>query len=217
MHIICCVFHKFKIESERFFMSKCSDPCEECKPKHCECGKKVSFCKCQGEDFCKKKINCHISPDNCAMCDCNSSQDHFCPKCKKRYKCFVSCEKKFECGNCSDQKYDCKVSCENKDDCIQTHVHEIQGSTMISGCNPHNHRFATISGGAIKTCEGHVHEVKFKTDFAGHYHRFKGVTSNAIPLPNGKHTHFIKSCTSIEDSHKHEFEFSTMIENPTNC
>ena len=32
--------------------------------------------------------------------------------------------------------------------------------------DPHNHRFATVSGQAIKTgCDDHIHEVKFRTDF----------------------------------------------------
>lgn len=198
------------------FMVKCSDPCGDCKPKCCDAcekmdgGKRPPFCKCE-----HKKINCVVPYSDDQSCAGNGSQDYFCPKCKKKYKCAVSCERKneFDC-ECGAPKYDCRVSCE-KSDCVQHHVHEFQGSTMISGCHPHNHRFAFVSGEAIKTCESHVHEVKFKTDFAGHYHHFKGVTSNAIPLPDGKHTHFIKSCTSLEDSHKHDFQVASMIENPT--
>lgn len=199
-------------------MVKCSDPCGDCKPKYCDTcgkmfgGKKPPFCKCK-DDYSGKKIDCVVDSQPCF--EKLETQGYFCPKCKKKYKCSVSCERKNESDcECDNTKYECEVSCEKKD-CVQHHVHEIQGSTMISGCHPHNHRFATVSGEAIKTCESHVHEVKFKTDFAGHYHCFKGVTSNAIPLPNGKHTHFIKSCTSVDDSHKHEFQVASMIENPT--
>lgn len=97
------------------------------------------------------------------------------------------------------------------------HVHELLGSTRISGCCDwaHNHRFATVSGEAIP-CEGsHVHEVKFYTDSCnGHNHEFCGTTGKAKEVGGGRHVHFIEGCTSEKDHHKHEFIAATLIENP---
>ena len=63
----------------------------------------------------------------------------------------------------------------------QHHVHEVQGSVKIAEPidDPHNHRFATVSGEAIPTRNGdHVHEVVFRTDFyEEHFHEFCGKTS----------------------------------------
>ncbi|MCL2311794.1 MAG: YmaF family protein [Firmicutes bacterium] len=137
------------------------------------------------------------------------------PKCEK-----IVCEQKetkekCNCQKCQKLRYEIickKEECTEK--CKQSHVHEIVGSTMISGCCRHNHRFATVSGPAIKTCENHVHEIKFRTDYAGHYHEFKGMSSPAIKLCDGKHTHFANACTSTEDCHKHEFKVASLIENP---
>lgn len=99
----------------------------------------------------------------------------------------------------------------------QKHVHEITGSTAIvrECCDCHNHRFCTVSGEAIEEGNSHVHEVKFRTDFAdGHYHEFCGKTSTAIDVGNGKHVHFIKSKTDEEDGHKHRFQAATLIDSP---
>lgn len=104
------------------------------------------------------------------------------------------------------------VSCDN-----QKHVHEILGSTaVVSECRGcHNHRFATVSDEAIPRGNSHVHDVKFRTDFAdGHYHEFCGQTSPAIPVGNGKHVHFIKAVTQEEDGHRHKFQVATLIESP---
>ena len=100
------------------------------------------------------------------------------------------------------------------------HVHEVLGSTKISGCcdNAHNHRFATVTGEAIP-CEGsHVHEIKFKTDSCnGHEHEFCGTTGIAIQVDEDHHVHFLESVTSSDEAHthKHKFEVATLIENPT--
>ena len=63
----------------------------------------------------------------------------------------------------------------------QKHMHEeVQGSVQIAERNedPHNHRFATVSGEAIPVdCNDHVHEIKFRTDFyENHFHEFCGRT-----------------------------------------
>ena len=71
------------------------------------------------------------------------------------------------CNNCNEQQ----------------HVHEIIGitETIVNGCEGHNHRIATVSGEAIETCNNHVHEVIFRTDFAdGHYHEFCGTSEDDI-------------------------------------
>lgn len=97
----------------------------------------------------------------------------------------------------------------------QHHVHEIQGSVKISGsyCNPHNHRFATVSGEAIATnCGGHIHEVVFRTDFyEDHFHEFCGKTSGAIVVGD-RHVHFLDYVTSEDDGHRHEFRLSTFMD-----
>lgn len=101
----------------------------------------------------------------------------------------------------------------------QEHVHEITGSTaVVKECHDcHNHRFCTVSGEAIKTCDSHVHEIKFRTDFDdGHYHEFCGTSSPAIDVGNGKHVHFAIAYTQIEDGHKHQFQVASLIDSPTN-
>ena len=68
------------------------------------------------------------------------------------------------------------------------HVHEILGSTLIAErCDdPHNHRFATVSGEAIPYMGSHVHRVTFLTDsYDGHIHEFSGTSSPAIPVGDG--------------------------------
>lgn len=114
---------------------------------------------------------------------------------------FEEKSKQCGCGSDSDQK----------------HVHEVLGSVVIAERkeDPHNHRFATVSGEAIRVGNDHFHEVKFRTDFyEEHFHEFKGKTSGAIPVGDGRHVHFLKDCTTRNDNHKHEFRVATLIENP---
>ena len=99
----------------------------------------------------------------------------------------------------------------------QKHVHEVTGSTatVIECKECHNHRFATVSGEAMKMGNSHVHEIKFRTDFAdGHYHEFCGKSSPAIDVGNGKHVHFLKALTEVEDGHKHRFQVASLIDSP---
>lgn len=98
----------------------------------------------------------------------------------------------------------------------QEHVHEIQGSVQIAEPNedPHNHRFATVSGEQIGEGINHFHEVKFRTDFyEDHFHEFCGRTSCAIPVGD-RHVHFLESITTESDGHRHEFRFATLINDP---
>ncbi|MDF2511103.1 MAG: hypothetical protein K0S04_969 [Herbinix sp.] len=104
----------------------------------------------------------------------------------------------------------------NNHRCEQRHVHEIQGSVMIAEAEeePHNHRFATVSGEAIGNGLDHFHEVKFRTDFfEDHFHEFCGRTSGAI-IVGDRHVHFLESTTTENDGHTHNFRFATLIDNP---
>lgn len=98
----------------------------------------------------------------------------------------------------------------------QRHVHEILGSVMLPEPpeEPHNHRFATVSGEAIPMGTDHFHEVKFRSDFyEDHFHEFCGRTSGAIQVGD-RHVHFIRSMTTVVDGHRHKFRVGTLINDP---
>ena len=98
------------------------------------------------------------------------------------------------------------------------HVHEVLGSTQVSGCYDyaHNHRFATVSSEAIPCEGGHVHEVKFSTDSCdGHTHEFRGRSSKPIEVSCGRHIHFIEAHTSNDAGHNHHFMVASLIQNPS--
>ena len=102
----------------------------------------------------------------------------------------------------------------------QDHVHEIIGSTrIVQECDEsHNHRFVTVSGEAIPTQDrcSHYHELRFRTDFSdGHYHEFRGNSSPAIDVGDGKHVHFANAFTDVADGHRHEFQVASLINAPT--
>ncbi len=110
----------------------------------------------------------------------------------------------------------CGCGCGSGND-DQSHVHEVLGSVFIAEPmeDPHNHRFATVSDEAIRVGNDHIHEVKFRTDFFDeHFHEFKGETTGAIPVGDGRHVHFLKDFTTRNDDHRHEFRVATLIENP---
>ncbi len=98
----------------------------------------------------------------------------------------------------------------------QRHVHEVLGSVMIAEAEeePHNHRFATVSGPAIIVSGGHVHEVAVRTDFYDdHYHVIVGQSGLAVPVGD-RHVHFLNAQTSVNDGHSHAFRAASLIENP---
>lgn len=99
----------------------------------------------------------------------------------------------------------------------QRHVHEVQGSVEIAEReeDPHNHRFAAVSGQAIPIGNGdHIHFVRFRTDFyENHYHEFYGKTGGAVKVGN-RHVHFLESVTTVNDGHRHNFRVATLIDNP---
>ena len=99
----------------------------------------------------------------------------------------------------------------------QTHTHEFLGSTKIAEReeDPHNHRFAGVTGEAIRVGNSHIHKLKTNTDFyENHFHVVRDETGPAIPVGNGRHVHFVEGMTTINDGHRHEFIFATLIENP---
>lgn len=99
----------------------------------------------------------------------------------------------------------------------QTHDHEFEGSVKIAeaGEDAHNHRFAGETGEAIPSGKSHYHRLKTNTDFyENHFHVVMDRTGLAIPVGDGKHVHFVKGRTTVNDGHSHEFEFATLIDNP---
>lgn len=110
----------------------------------------------------------------------------------------------------------CDYCCPEKEEL--RHVHEILGSVMIAEPkeDPHNHRFATVSGQAISVGNNdHVHEVEFKTDFyEDHFHMFKGKSGGMIPVGDGRHVHFAMAQTNVVDGHKHGFRVAALINDP---
>lgn len=107
-------------------------------------------------------------------------------------------------------------SCKCNSQC-QSHVHEYLGSTRIAEAteDPHNHRFAGVTGEEIPRCNSHVHQLQGNSDFyEDHHHEVGATTSPAIPVPGGRHIHFIYGSTTCDDRHFHEFIFTTLIENP---
>ncbi|ACA54628.1 hypothetical protein FDC45_11395 [Clostridium botulinum] len=99
---------------------------------------------------------------------------------------------------------------------MQTHVHEFLGSTRLAEIQtePHNHRFAGVSGQAIRSGNSHVHRITTNTDFFDHFHMINVLTGPAIPVGNGRHVHFVSGVTTVVDGHMHEFIFATLIEAP---
>jgi hypothetical protein len=98
----------------------------------------------------------------------------------------------------------------------QSHVHEFLGSTKLAeqGDERHNHRFAGVTSEVIPQGDSHVHVIFTNTDFFDHHHEVAIKTGPAIPVGNGKHIHFVKGRTTLDDGHVHQFEFATLIQKP---
>ncbi len=109
-----------------------------------------------------------------------------------------------------EENYDCPRT--------QRHTHEFLGSVKLAELEeePHNHRFACITGEAFPLPGGnHFHRVETRTDFyEDHFHILNDNTGPAISVGDGRHVHFISGQTAINDGHRHEFIFATLIENP---
>ncbi len=100
----------------------------------------------------------------------------------------------------------------------QRHTHEYLGSVKIAEIqeDPHNHRFAGVTGQAINSRHGnHYHLLEGNTDFyEDHFHIVSDRTGPAIDVGDGRHVHFVCGHTTISDRHRHKFQFATLIENP---
>lgn len=98
----------------------------------------------------------------------------------------------------------------------EQHVHEFLGSTKIAEKkkDPHNHRFAGVSGPAIPYFDSHVHKICTLTDNTDHFHRIELYTGPAIPVGYNRHVHPVCGVTTCNDGHIHHFVFSTLIERP---
>lgn len=100
---------------------------------------------------------------------------------------------------------------------VQEHVHEFEGSTKLAELedDPHNHRFAGVSGEEIEVPGGHIHKIFTRTDFfQNHFHFVIRLTGLQIPVGNGKHVHFVMGMTTMQDGHRHQFQFATLIDDP---
>ncbi|NMB01931.1 MAG: hypothetical protein GX971_10545 [Firmicutes bacterium] len=97
----------------------------------------------------------------------------------------------------------------------QTHVHEVQGSTMLFDAIPHNHRFAGMTSEVIPVGDNHIHSFQMNTDFTLlHLHEVGGFTGLAIPVGNGRHIHAASGTSTLNRGHVHEFIFATLIDDP---
>lgn len=108
------------------------------------------------------------------------------------------------------------VSAGKAPDTVQTHVHEFVASTKLAeeGNERHNHRFAGFTSEVIPKGDSHVHIIMVNTDFFDHHHKVAIETGPAIPVGDGKHVHYVKGTTTLDDGHVHEIEFATLIQKP---
>lgn len=105
-----------------------------------------------------------------------------------------------------------------KDYDVQLHVHEFLGSTKLAELeeDPHNHRFAGVSGEAksVEDCQ-HIHKIATRTDFfEDHFHEICVWSEEAICVGDGKHVHFVSGQTEEAEGHVHDFVFASLIEDP---
>jgi len=103
------------------------------------------------------------------------------------------------------------------DQTVQTHTHGFESSTKLAeeGDDRHNHRFAGVTSEVIPISgNSHKNTIFTLTDFLGHLHQVAVETGPAIDVGNGKHVHFVKGNTTMDDGHFHEFAFTTIIEAP---
>jgi len=98
----------------------------------------------------------------------------------------------------------------------QSHVHEFLASTKLAeeGEDRHNHRFAGVTSEIIPRGDSHVHVILTNTDFLNHHHEVGIETGPAIDVGNGKHVHFVRGTTTLDDGHVHDLEFATLIQKP---
>lgn len=126
-------------------------------------------------------------------------------------------KRKFEEKMDNPSEYCAKFSSNGSEPQSQTHTHEFTSSTKLAeeGDDRHNHRFAGVTSEVIPIPGGsHKHAIFTLTDFFGHLHQVAVETGPAINVGNGKHVHFVKGTTTLNDGHFHEFAFTTLIDAP---
>jgi hypothetical protein len=113
--------------------------------------------------------------------------------------------------------YNCNYNCTPNYNRVDRHDHEFLGSTQFAdiGNTRHNHRFSGVTSEAIPINQNHVHTIRTRTDYFGHFHDVIITTGPAIILQDGKHIHFVRGTTTFEDGHVHQFVFATLIEAPS--
>ncbi|MDF2502130.1 MAG: YmaF [Anaerosporomusa subterranea] len=115
-----------------------------------------------------------------------------------------------------------KIESDSDSDCDHstnlTHVHEFLGSTKLAELeeDPHNHRFAGVSGQVISIGNNHhVHDIITRTDFyEDHFHEICVRSEQETNVGDGKHVHFVHRMTEEAENHKHEFLVATLIQDP---
>ncbi|MGM9933613.1 YmaF family protein [uncultured Clostridium sp.] len=102
----------------------------------------------------------------------------------------------------------------------QCHNHEFQTSTNYRRDDEgrrHNHRTSGVTGPAIRCGSSHVHKIKtFADTFGDHIHEICDTTGPAIYLRDGKHIHLVKGKTSNNEGHRHDYYFTTDVEDQSN-
>jgi hypothetical protein len=80
----------------------------------------------------------------------------------------------------------------------------------------HSHRIAGITGPSIRYGQSHVHKINSFIDTStDHYHEISDTTGPALYLNGKKHVHLLRGSTTYDDGHKHDYYFTTLIEDPT--
>lgn len=99
------------------------------------------------------------------------------------------------------------------------HNHEFQSSVDYEKDDEgmeHSHHIAGVTGPAIKYGQSHVHKVYgFADTSTDHYHEINDTTSTALYINEKKHVHVLRGKTTYDDGHKHDYYFTTLIEDPT--
>lgn len=99
------------------------------------------------------------------------------------------------------------------------HNHEFQSNVDYKKDDEgmdHSHRMVGVTGPSINYGKSHVHRLRVFTDTSGdHYHEVSDITGPALYINNKKHVHLIKGTTSYDDGHKHDYYFTTSVEDPS--
>lgn len=99
------------------------------------------------------------------------------------------------------------------------HNHEFQSSVDYEKDDEgieHSHHVSGVTGPSIKYGQSHVHRVYVFTDTStDHYHEISGTTGPALYINGQKHIHLLAGITTFDHGHKHDFYFTSLVEDPT--